>query len=88
MPNATLILISLLALGFTLATWLQPWHTSWEGHRRRDQGVLALFLGDGRRLFGEYFFRKADVYFHSGVYPSMFDQAAPFQRAMRAFLTR
>jgi tetratricopeptide (TPR) repeat protein len=76
MPNATLILISLLALGFTLATWLQPWHANWEGDRRRDQGVLALFLGDGRRVFGEYFFRKADVYFHSGVYPSMFDQAA------------
>jgi len=76
MPNPTLILVSLLALAFTLVTGLQPWHSSWEGARRRDQGVLAAFMGDGRRLFGEYFFRKADVYFHSGVYPSMFDRTA------------
>jgi tetratricopeptide (TPR) repeat protein len=76
MPNLALILFSLLALAFTLVTWLQPWHSAWEGARRRDQGVLAVFMGDGRRLFGEYFFRKADIYFHSGVYPSMFDRTA------------
>ena len=76
MPNAAIILFSLLALGFTLVTWLQPWHSAWEGARRRDQGVLAVFMGDGRRIFGDYFFRKADIYFHSGVYPSMFDRTA------------
>jgi tetratricopeptide (TPR) repeat protein len=76
MPNPALLLCSFLASAFTLAIWLQPWHAAWEGDRRRDQGVLAAFLGDGRRIFGEYFFRKADIYFHSGVYPSMFDQAA------------
>jgi len=31
-------------------------------------------LGDGRRLFADYFFEKADVYFHSGYYPSIFDR--------------
>jgi tetratricopeptide (TPR) repeat protein len=76
MPNTAVILFSLLALGFTLVTWLQPWHSAWEGARRRDQGALAVFMGDGRRIFGEYFFRKADIYFHSGVYPSMFDRTA------------
>ena len=76
MPNPTVILLSLIALAFTLATWLQPWHSTWEGNRRQDQGFLAVVMGDGRRIFGEYFFRKADIYFHSGVYPSMFDQAA------------
>jgi tetratricopeptide (TPR) repeat protein len=76
MPNPAIILLSLLALAFTLVTWIHPWHSGWEGGRRRDQGILAVFMGDGRRLFGEYFFRKADIYFHSGVYPSIFDQAA------------
>ncbi|MCL4178109.1 MAG: hypothetical protein KJ072_10270, partial [Verrucomicrobia bacterium] len=79
MPNAALLLLSLVALAFTLATWLQPWHAGWEGTRRRDQGLLAMFMGDGRRIFGDYFFRKADVYFHSGAYPSIFDQAAAFE---------
>jgi tetratricopeptide (TPR) repeat protein len=79
MPNPTVILLSLIALAFTLATWLQPWHSNWEGSRRQDQGLLAVIMGDGRRIFGEYFFRKADIYFHSGVYPSMFDQAAALE---------
>jgi len=32
-------------------------------------------LGDGRRLFANPFFVQADVAFHSGYYPSIFDQA-------------
>ena len=32
-------------------------------------------FGDGRRLFSDYFFRKADVYFHSGYYPTIFDRS-------------
>ena len=35
---------------------------------------LYLVLGDGRRLFANHFFVKADVYFHSGYYPSIFYQ--------------
>ncbi len=76
MPKPPLTLLALLALAFTLATWVEPWHSNWEGRHRQDQGLLAVVMGDGRRLFGDYFFRKADVYFHSGVYPSMFDQAS------------
>jgi len=34
-------------------------------------------LGDGRRLFANHFFIMADVYFHSGYYPSVFDRNAP-----------
>ena len=32
-------------------------------------------MGDSRQLFANHFFTKADVYFHSGYYPSVFDQA-------------
>jgi tetratricopeptide (TPR) repeat protein len=32
-------------------------------------------MGDSRRLFANHFFVKADIYFHSGYYPSIFDQA-------------
>jgi tetratricopeptide (TPR) repeat protein len=60
---------------FSLATVLQPRAVTWGGHGQSD-GVLKILLGDGRRLFANHFFVKADVYFHSGYYPSIFDQAA------------
>jgi tetratricopeptide (TPR) repeat protein len=37
--------------------------------------VLKILLGDSRRLFANHFFIQADVSFHSGYYPSIFDQA-------------
>ena len=44
--------------------------------RRAQSGsVLKLLFGDSRRIFANHFFVKADIYFHSGYYPSIFDQA-------------
>ena len=40
-----------------------------------SQGILEILFGDGRRIFADYFVRKADVSFHSGLYPSIFEQA-------------
>jgi tetratricopeptide (TPR) repeat protein len=56
---------------FSLALALQPW----SGRLQQDRtgGVLAMLLGDGRRLFANHVFVKADAYFHRGVYPSIFD---------------
>src|SRR6266700_7871878 len=69
-----LILLLLAGACFSLSTILQPHAAAWSG--RRDSGnVLKVLLGDGRRLFANHFFVKADVYFHSGYYPSIFDQA-------------
>src|ERR1044071_987697 len=72
--SIVLVLLLLLGAAFSLSTILQPRTMAWSG--RRDSGnVLNVLLGDGRRLFANHFFVKADVYFHSGYYPSMFDQA-------------
>jgi tetratricopeptide (TPR) repeat protein len=75
-PAAFLILLLLLTLSFTLATVLQP-HATAPGWRRSgdSQGLLSTVLGEGRRLFASYYFVKADVYFHSGYYPSIFDRS-------------
>jgi len=35
---------------------------------------MGMLFGDGRRLFANQFTAKADEYFHSGYYPSIFDQ--------------
>jgi tetratricopeptide (TPR) repeat protein len=69
-----LILLLLLAAAFTMGTVLQPRVLGWAGHAETDS-VVSLLLGDSRRLFANHFYVKADVYFHSGLYPSIFDQA-------------
>ena len=43
-----------------------------------------MMFGDGRKLFANQFFTMADVYFHSGYYPSVFDQHAEEQKEMIA----
>jgi tetratricopeptide (TPR) repeat protein len=70
-----LILILLLAACFSLATILQPRVTGWS-KTAQSADVLKVLLGDGRRLFANHFFIQADVSFHSGYYPSIFDQAS------------
>ncbi len=35
---------------------------------------MKVLLGDGRRIFANQAFVEADVYFHGGYYPSVFDQ--------------
>lgn len=64
-------LFAALAGCFTLATWLEPRLRTPEGAAEGD--LLTVVMGDGRRLFANQFFVQADVYFHSGYYPSMFD---------------
>jgi len=67
------ILGLLLALTFSLATSLQPEARSWRT-RTDEGGLMGMLFGDGRRLFANHFTAKADQYFHSGFYPSIFDQ--------------
>jgi tetratricopeptide (TPR) repeat protein len=74
MPAPSLILAFLFAVCFTLATWLQPWHQNWAGGRAQSGSLLDVVVGDSRQLFANHFFVKADVYFHSGYYPSIFDE--------------
>ena len=76
MRPALLSLTLLLVACFSLATWLVPWHQEFSRDREQSSGVIALFMGDSRRLFANYFFTRADVYFHSGYYASAFDLAA------------
>jgi len=73
-PRPIFTLLLLLAGVFTLATALQVRASRWAVRSRTDS-VLQLLLGDSRRLFANHFFVKADVYFHSGYYPTIFDQA-------------
>lgn len=74
MPAPGYILALLLTVSFTLATRLQPVAANWNESRARSGNMLNIIMGDARRVFANHFFVKADVYFHSGYYPSIFDQ--------------
>jgi tetratricopeptide (TPR) repeat protein len=41
-----------------------------------QDSVLKVVLGDTRHLFANQLFTKADIYMHSGYYPSIFDKTA------------
>jgi len=75
MWRGRLMLILLLVGCFSLAAWLEPRHTAKVNANEPTQSVLASLLGDGRKMVADYFNVQADVYFHSGYYPSLFDQA-------------
>src|SRR5262249_39769108 len=72
-PAAYLVLLLLLAACFSLATFVQPRALAALNSNESDD-ILKLMLGDGSRLIAERFFTKADIYFHSGYYPSIFDR--------------
>jgi len=78
-----LVLALLITVCFTVATTTQPKALNWSVRAQADS-VLKVLLGDGRRMFANHFFTQADVVFHSGYYPSMFDKrekptASPIQ---------
>jgi tetratricopeptide (TPR) repeat protein len=80
--RAYLLSVALLAvLGVSLATTLEPWFQNWVGSRTKSNNLLQVALGDSRRLFARHFFTKADVYFHNGYYPTIYDNRAGFDKA-------
>jgi len=76
-----LLLVLLLTINVSFATRLEPWFQSWSGSRTKSDNLIAVALGDSRRLFARHAFTKADVYLHSGYYPSIFDSKEDFDQA-------
>src|SRR6266446_1316608 len=74
-----LLMVALLVLCFGLAAFLDTWFQSWEGNRSNSGNLLSVLFGDGRRMFANHFFVKADAYFHSGFYPTVYDNREAFQ---------
>lgn len=49
-----------------------------------DDSPVVHWLGDTRKLFAMSFYVKADVYFHSGYYPTIYDNNESFKTAHMA----
>jgi len=73
----------LLALAFSLSVSIAPDAGGWSQSKRANN-ILGLMFGDGRKLLAGQFFTMADVYFHSGYYPSIFDKNSGEQKEIIA----
>jgi tetratricopeptide (TPR) repeat protein len=76
-----LLLLALLIFCFGLAAGLQPQFQALENSRKQSDNFFRLLLGDSSRMFANSFFVKADEYYHSGFYPTIFDNNAAFKTA-------
>ena len=74
-----LLLIALLVFCFGLAASLAPQFQALESSRRQSSNFFSLLLGDSSRIFANSFFVKADAYYHSGYYPTIFDDNEAFK---------
>jgi len=74
-----LLLVALFVFSFGLAAKLQPQFQSLESTRRQSANFFSLLLGDSSKIFANAFFVKADAYYHSGYYPTIFDNNSAFQ---------
>ena len=75
-----LVVLLCLILAFGLAAQLGPQvEQRLVANGAGDDDPLAQWLGDSRLMFANSFFVKADAYFHSGYYPTIYDNNAPFK---------
>ena len=75
MGTTPLTLILLFIGCFSLATHLVPRQREWLGDRPDSANVVAAVMGESRRVLAGWIYQRADVYFHSGYYASVFDAA-------------
>jgi tetratricopeptide (TPR) repeat protein len=87
MPSPALILLFLMTACFALATELQLRFANIRRVGQSEDSLLKTVLGDGRRMFANHFFNKADVYFHSGYYPTFIEQAYATEPIEKSHLT-
>jgi tetratricopeptide (TPR) repeat protein len=79
------VIALLLVLAFALAAHVGPQlEARLVANGASDDDPMARWLGDSRRMFANSFFVKADAYFHSGYYPTIYDNNAPFKTAHMA----
>src|SRR5271154_3089208 len=74
-----LLLLALLVFCFGVAANLGPRFQSLEDTRHQSDNFFSLLLGDSSRMFANNFFIKADEYYHSGYYPTIFDNNEAFK---------
>jgi hypothetical protein len=81
-PGRVELLVALLCftLAFGLAARVGPQvEARLAANGVTDDNPVARWLGDSRQMFANSFFVKADAYYHSGYYPTIYDDNTPFK---------
>jgi len=79
-----LLLLLLAVLCSGLAARIDCWFIGWPGNHEERLDPLDVMIGDAQKLFAGSFYREADVYYHSGYYPTIFDDREAFETAHMA----
>lgn len=79
-----LLLIAFFTLSFGMAASLVPRYQSLEHAAHQSNNFFKLLLGGSSQIFANNFFIKADAYYHSGYYPTIFDNKQAFETAHMA----
>jgi tetratricopeptide (TPR) repeat protein len=74
-----LLLLALLIFCFGMAANLVPRFRALESRRHQSNDFFNLLLGNSSKMFANSFFVKADEYYHSGYYPTIFDNNSAFK---------
>lgn len=64
---------------FNIGTRLESEFQSIEYARHQSDNFFNLLLGDSSRIFANSSYTEADVYYHSGYYPTIFDNNQAFE---------
>jgi hypothetical protein len=78
------LFLGLFVLCFGLGAAIEPQFQSIESERRQSNNFFKLLLGDSSRIFANESYVEADVYYHSGYYPTIFDNKQAFETAHMA----
>jgi len=79
-----LLALLLVVLCSGLAARIDRWFMCWPGNHEASLNPLDVMIGSAQKLFAGSFYREADVYYHSGYYPTIFDNRAAFETAHMA----
>src|SRR5271156_5609083 len=69
----------LVVICASLAAQLDCWFMAWPGNRAQSFNPLDVLIGGGQKLFAQSFYREADAYYHSGYYPTIYDNREAFE---------
>lgn len=73
------MLVALFIVCFSLAANLATQFQALENSRHQSNNFFNLLLGDSSRIFANSSFVEADAYYHSGYYPTIFDNNEAFK---------
>lgn len=68
------LIVALFVICFGISARLDEWKNP-QPTQIKNEGIFSAILGESQRLISALLYIKADIYFHRGYYPSIFDMS-------------